>query len=141
MKVLNNYNRTVEDIHRYDEKNVMPSLTRPDMSLSIQQIFQRFAQGKPVTGNNVMYDEDDDGNIDMESAVNDPRRMDFVEQSELYDRKKAELDELKGKIDKDAKDKLHKRRKEEIDKQVQLEVEKRLKEQDAQKGGADGKPV
>lgn len=118
------WNREPEFWRRQGKVITGPSRTVPDQSLSIAQIFQRFAQGKPVRGYAGQYDEQEDGTIDMEAALV-PLNDDFVDRADRYDAKKAELDEVNKRIAKDKADKAEARRKAELDAAVAAELEKR----------------
>jgi len=71
------------------EKNTMPSLTKPDQSLTVQQILDRFASGRPVGGG---YEEVYYGGED------DPphwERMDYAERQSYRENVQDELDKVK----------------------------------------------
>lgn len=66
--------------------SIQPSMTEPDQCLSLREILQRYAQGKPLTKNNrLMYTGDD--------FTPDLRSMDLVE-----------IDDLKKEVDQNIKE-------------------------------------
>lgn len=72
---------------RYKEQgevNILPSLTIPDQSMSVQDILDRFTRGLPIGGQRVpVYDELDD--------LPDIRTLDLAERQELSERYTQEL--------------------------------------------------
>lgn len=69
------------------EVNDLPSLTVPNMALSIRQILDRYARGLPLGGQRLpVYDEDND--------LPDIRTLDLVDRAELADHYRAELEAI-----------------------------------------------
>lgn len=79
------------------EINVLPSVTIPDMSMSVREIMERHARGLPQTGVKVpVYDQlfDDD---DF-SPIVDPSKLDLAERQELKEQFEQELKEFEYKF-------------------------------------------
>lgn len=72
----------------------MPSETIPDQSLTIRQILDRYARGLPLDAKTPIWDE----NVDEDSYLPDPRRLDLAERQEFAENAKAELEQVKQKI-------------------------------------------
>lgn len=72
----------------------MPSQTIPDQTLSIREILDRYARGLPLDAKQPMWDE----NVDEDSFMPDPRRLDLAERQEFAENAKAELELVKQKI-------------------------------------------
>lgn len=71
------------------EINLLPSLTIPDDSMSVQEILHRHVRGLPLSGQKVpIYDQFSD--------LPDPRRLDLAEQQELRQKFTQELFELRS---------------------------------------------
>ena len=61
-----------------ERKTTLPSMTTPDMSLSVAQILLRFAQGRSLSTNpHLMYGGND--------FYPDVRKLDLTEQQEAYE--------------------------------------------------------
>jgi hypothetical protein len=57
MKFRTPYN--AHELPKQREHNTMPSMTVPDQTMSIKEIFRRFAQGLPIEGQKVpVYDDE-----------------------------------------------------------------------------------
>lgn len=72
------------------EKNTSPSLTIPDQSMSIPEIFRRFASGLPVGGQKVPFYDDNE-----ENDLPDPKTMDLADIQAYQEQAAAELMEIK----------------------------------------------
>lgn len=74
------------------EVNTMPSLTKPDQSMTIREILDRYANGQPLTGQRVpMFDEGND--------LPDPRTLDYAELDELASNFRSELKTIREKAE------------------------------------------
>jgi hypothetical protein len=74
------------------ERFVLPSLTVPDMSLSITELLQRQSAGLPLIGKRIpVFDPEDD--------LPDLRTLDLAEIAELKQRYAAEYSEIKSSVD------------------------------------------
>lgn len=115
----------------YYEINTSPSETLPDQSMSVSEIFRRYAMGLPLGGQREgIYNEDNESLMNYE-------RMDKIEKIEVQRRYQQRLRE----IDEDLKAQDKKRYQEERDKLINEEVEKRistLKTPQAPGGAEDG---
>lgn len=102
------------------ERNTKPSMTVPDMTMSIKEILQRFAKGIPISGEKVpIYDGDEDffpdvNNMDLadrqafiEDSIND-----IKETRAKFERKKQENQEQQRIAQQDAIKKKKKEREE-----------------------------
>jgi len=74
------------------ENNNQPSLTVPDMAMSVQEILQRFATGRPIPdfSNNLHYGGED--------YYPDMKKLDLVEQQEIIEINNRRIQELEDKI-------------------------------------------
>lgn len=71
------------------EHYTLPSLTQPDMLLSLQDLLDRFTRGLPVSGRN-------DGYYDDEYDFSDYDHMDFAERAMAMDELRAEIAHLES---------------------------------------------
>lgn len=114
MKFKNHYNASQFKDH--NETNTKPSVTIPDMSMSIRQIMDRYARGLPLGGIRVpVYDGDED-------FYPDPKTMDISERAEFIQQKREELAQLNRDLEEKQKqnnEAATKLRKEEIEKKLQ----------------------
>lgn len=70
------------------EYNNLPSETRPDQNMTIQQIMKRFAMGLPISsGQEIYFDEEDD--------FPDTSKMDLADREQLIKELQAEQRQLK----------------------------------------------
>lgn len=75
------------------EINNEPSLTQPDMVMSLEELLIRSRGGQEVPTYNVQYDEDED------DFTPDPRTLDLVDYDEALEQNKANIDALKDKAE------------------------------------------
>lgn len=77
----------------------MPSETVPDQTMSMRTILERYARGLPIDGSikTPIWDEHPE-----DGAMPDPRTLDLAERQEMAENAKAELEELKTKLNKKA---------------------------------------
>jgi len=68
-----------------------PSLTVPDMSMSIREIFQRFASGLPLTYSNKLTYTGDDYTPDL-------RGLDLVEIEQLYENAAGDIQQYQNDL-------------------------------------------
>lgn len=89
MKIRNpfNYNAVIE---RY-EQFTLPSLTVPDCTLTIREIFDRYARGSVLPMKEVLWDED------PEQELPDLDHMDLADRAALRETASFELEVLKKK--------------------------------------------
>lgn len=96
------------------ETNSLPSITVPDMAMSIQEIFQRFASGRPVNfNNNLVYGDDLGG----DEFYPDLRTYDLTEMQELAEANNERIASLKKELE----DKKRKRDEYRLRKQIEKE--------------------
>jgi len=81
---------------RYEPENKEPSLTVPDMAMSMAEIMQRFMRGQELPIGSNMYFDSDNGEVDFDSV--DPTRdpafdlADYTMLNEEIKRKKSEAE-------------------------------------------------
>lgn len=76
------------------EINTQPSLTIPDQTLSLREILDRYASGRPVEGRASYSDFYDEDNFHP-----DPRTLDLEELYQLAQKSQEDILEAKGKVD------------------------------------------
>lgn len=112
------------DVESQGEINSKPSMTIPDQSLTIKQIVQRFASGRPLGGQRVpVYEGDEVRPAGLPEGVD-------IHQLELTDRMNLLLD-AKAEIDNLTKNNLEKaaaKEREQLRKSILEEIEKTKKE-------------
>ncbi|WNK13240.1 MAG: hypothetical protein [Microvirus sp.] len=81
---------------RQHEKNIQPSMTIPDQTMSISEIMRRFASGLPLGGMRV---PEYDGEDDLLEGIN-PKTLDLSEIHDLKQEFAQEILEIKKKGDK-----------------------------------------
>lgn len=89
-KVKNMLN--AHEFPRIGEINTMPSLTKPDQTLTIREILDRYANGMPLMGHRVpVFDEGND--------LPDPRTLDYTELQEMAESFEKEIRDIRTKAD------------------------------------------
>lgn len=84
------------------EVNTEPSQTIPNQSLTIEEIYTRFAQGRTVAGvGQPEYDDDGSGKIDLDFDDFMPNlaTLDLAERQQVMEMAKEELDAVKTRLD------------------------------------------
>lgn len=112
------------------EQNGMPSMTTPDMTMSISEILQRFAAGRPPSfANNLHYTG--------EQMLPDMRTLDLVEQDELIKANAERVEALKKSYNEkaDLRSKARKEAKERERQLLQKAAELMETEKKAKNGG------
>lgn len=90
-----NYTRQSHNYEHYDEANE-PSLTEPDLALSVQEIMTRFTQGRSLPEvKNLHFTQDLD--------VPDIRTLDLVERAEILEWAKTQVKVHQDEIDRKMK--------------------------------------
>lgn len=79
------------------EINLDPSETVPDQSMSVKELMDRYARGLPLNGKTPVYTGEDDDMPDL-------ARMDLAEREEYAERVAQELEEIKERLNKRAKE-------------------------------------
>lgn len=95
------------DAHKFEgESNSLPSLTEPDQTLSLQELFDRYRRNAPLSlsGHDVYYDDDrnfDDffSELDEISPFNKPD-VDLQELEDFKDTLKAYHNDVKKRFNK-----------------------------------------
>lgn len=101
------------------EVNNDPSLTVPDMSMSIEELVTRSAHGLPLDGAKVPLYEGD------ENVMPDLARLDLAERQSLLEETRDEIDAINKRI----KERRQKAQQMNLDAIVKERVEAKLKEQ------------
>lgn len=79
------------------ELNTYPSLTVPDMSLSVTEILDRHSRGLGIEGMRVdIYEYDEEGNEIMQ--LPDLNQLDFAERVELLDEVRKQVSQLRDDL-------------------------------------------
>lgn len=102
MKIVNAWTYNYKD--NPGEVNTKPSLTVPDQSISVLELYQRFARGLPLEGKEGVYDLDEDGEG---YPVPDFSKMDLAERQEKLEEITEWIDNRKIAL-KEARDKKQK---------------------------------
>lgn len=111
------------------EKPTGVSNTVPNQSLTIQEIYRRYASGRPLTGvKTPIFDDDGEGHeLGFDDFLPDMSKMDLADRQALLEAAKEHMDDVKRRLNATAE--ARKRQKEEKEK----EQEKRLKALEAGK--------
>lgn len=114
--------------------NGMPSLTTPDMSMSMDEILRRYKQGLSLTQHPSMY-----GGYELDEELPDLRKMDLAEIQEMREQNDEVLRQIREEMvtkEKQKKQLLESQAKEawfnqELDRRKKIEEKKSLKQNDA----------
>jgi hypothetical protein len=87
-KVKNSLNYDYKE--QKGEVNTLPSMTIPDLTMSIRTIVDRYAKGLPVTAFTPIYEGED-------FYMPDPKTLDLVDRAELLESAKQEVESLKSR--------------------------------------------
>lgn len=96
------YNATDFPDGRKEPKQTNPSLTIPNQSLTIQEIYKRYATGRPLGGSReLIYDDDGTGKmvVNFDDYMPDLGTLDLADRQEVLTRAKIELDRIKKELD------------------------------------------
>lgn len=109
----------------YEKKSDKPSEAVPNQSMTIQEIYKRYASGRPLMGvASPIFD--DDGNspypLTFDDFMPDVTKMDLADRQEIMEMAKEHLEEVKKKLNNLAKS----RNRAQLQKQQELEA--RIKE-------------
>lgn len=80
------------------EVNNLPSMTVPDMVLSLQELISKHTQGVPVPTFQGYYENDQESDDDFD-VMPDLNRMDMTEIEEMRDLVNANVDALKADVE------------------------------------------
>lgn len=105
------------------ERSTKPSLTQPDQTMTVREILDRYAKGRPISGAKVPVYHTEEDEI-MGLTPTEIAKMDLSERQVLADQVADALVDLKLKLQAEAKTKKERDYLEKIDK----EVKSRLKE-------------
>lgn len=86
---VTNYSTSANYLGPQKETNTLPSLTQPDMLMSLKDMLERYASGLPITGRN-------DGFYEDEYDFSDYDHMDFAERAEAMEHLRAEITHLQS---------------------------------------------
>lgn len=97
------------------------SMTIPDMSLTLQQILDRYSRGLPVTGQNAVpiWDEDD--------TTPDIRTLDLTERMDMAQQFRNELSQIHDRVNTTAENKKANKLRQEIRDELSAELAKNNK--------------
>lgn len=96
-KFKNHFNRS--DFPVKGEVNNLPSETIPDQTMTVREIFHRYAKGLPIVGQKVpIYEGEDDP---MEGV--DLRSLDLSERHDMLKETKSAVKELQEKLNRNSK--------------------------------------
>jgi len=99
MKFQTHFANHPEPEIRFEKKSSLPSMTIPDQSLTVQELFRRNAKGLALGGNiHSEYDSDEKGQIDFDDFLPNTDRMDLADRQEFMEKAKEHLDEVKKKL-------------------------------------------
>lgn len=107
-----------------------PSMTVPDMAMSLSEIMSRSARGLDVFGNKVPKYDDDDQDYELDFITPDFEKLDLAERQQLAEEAKAEVERLRALLNQKAAEKREADKKEadrkalEEFKRMQAELEK-----------------
>lgn len=122
MFVFNQYNYRAQP--RSYQVFKKPSLTVPDQSMSIREIFLRYARGLPLGApvHLAMFDEDDE--------FPDVSKMDFADRQAFLDEMKDEIELSQKKMEYFKQKQVEQRRKEDLEffRQKRKDEEKKFRE-------------
>ena len=127
MKFKNHYNAGTFSPGVTVIDKTIPSATVPDQSMTINEIYQRYASGRSLSGvASPVYDDDGSGKIqlDFDDYMPDIATLDLADRQHVLEHAKLELDEVKKRLDGVAKAKKlaqSKREKELQDRIAELE--------------------
>lgn len=97
MKFKTEYNQ--EEFPRVQEKNETPSMSIPDMSLSVQELLRRFSNGMPIVGNNPgSYDYEDNESEEHEFLLPNLEAMDIYEREQLLIKVREMVENTRAEI-------------------------------------------
>ncbi|AXH76886.2 MAG: hypothetical protein [Microviridae sp.] len=111
-------------VSKGEPKSLLPDLAVPNQSMSIKEIYLRYASGRPLAGLKTP-DFDDDGNrkyaLDFDDYMPNLDKLDLADRQQILEDAKAHLDTVKRKLDAAAKAKKR------IADDKEKELSKRLK--------------
>jgi len=84
-----------------EKESTQPSLTVPNQSMTIREIYQRYASGRSLSGvANPVYDYDGNSKyeIDFDDYMPDISKMDLADRQEIMESAKEQLDEVKKRL-------------------------------------------
>lgn len=123
-----NANKFAKNMEVVDTSN--PSLTIPNQSMTIQEIYQRFASGRSLSGvKSPIYDDDGSGKLELsfDDYLPNLATLDLADRQSIIENAKEQLDEVKKRLNAvaSAKKQAQKKRQEDADKKIK-ELEERI---------------
>jgi len=123
MKFQNHFNRDQHPNRVTIVDHSIPSNTIPNQSLTVREIYTRFASGRNLPSRQTQYD--DDGNTNHEFTFDDImpniQHLDLADKQSILEQAKEQLEEVKKRLDATAK-----ARKQQAD-QKEADLKRRLK--------------
>lgn len=113
-----------EKFPRLYERNVLPSLTVPDQTMSIQEILERHTRGLGIDQGKVPMYYGDDEVLDQ----SDLKKMDLSELQELREANAERLEEMRMELIDKAKKKKYEAMRRKIKDEIEFEEVKKKKE-------------
>lgn len=95
------YNRIQFTEGRTEATNEMPSSAIPNQSLTITEIYKRYASGRPLGGTRqLMYDDDGNGKmvVNFDDYMPDLNTLDLADRQEILFHAKEELERIKKQL-------------------------------------------
>lgn len=100
--VFQTHYRRIKSSGDYEHVAGQISQTVPNQSLTINEIYKRYASGRPLTGvRNPIFDDDGSnphGPLDFDDYMPDINHLDLAHRQEILDNAKQSLDEMKKKL-------------------------------------------
>jgi len=101
MKFQSHYNSKTFPKNRTEKESLQPSLTVPNQSMTITEIYKRYVSGRSLSGvANPVYDYDGTSpyDIDFDDYMPDISKMDLADRQEILESAKQQLDEVKKRL-------------------------------------------
>lgn len=120
-----------------EKKSDLPSNTIPNQSLTVQEIYQRFATGRHLPTVTTTYDDDGQGReLVFDDYLPDLQHLDLADRQNIMEQAKEKMDKVKKELDSLAKSKKIKLDKENADLRKRLDaLEKEKADQDKKEPG------
>lgn len=99
MKFQTHYAGSIPGLEKISKK---PSNTLPNQSMTITEIYKRYASGRSLSGvRSPEYDDDGSGklNIDFDDYMPNLETLDLADRQQILEHTRLELDEVKKRLD------------------------------------------
>lgn len=112
-----------------EKPNILPDLAVPNQSLTISEIYLRYASGRSVPGVNTQFDDDGTSPypLDFDDYMPNIETLDLADRQSIIEEAKAQLDEVKKKLNAVAAGRKREAEKREADLQKRLKNLEELK--------------